>query len=86
MPNAEKACWRNPAGLFLCLDARLPARGDDDLRSASGAWTIANHVFLARYNHEATLLTDGRVLVTGGFDIGVSVSHDRFSGGPQSAK
>jgi N-acetylneuraminic acid mutarotase len=36
---------------------------------ASGSWTLADHMFLPRYNHEATLLADGRVLVTGGFNI-----------------
>ena len=35
----------------------------------TGAWSIAEHMANARYNHEATLLVDGRVLVTGGFNI-----------------
>ena len=35
----------------------------------SGAWTFADHMFLSRYSHEATLIADGRVLVTGGFNI-----------------
>ena len=39
---------------------------------ARDTWTVADHMFLARFNHAATLLQDGRVLVTGGFNIGAN--------------
>src|SRR5262245_41328019 len=39
---------------------------------AGDTWTIADHMFAARYNQQATRLSDGRVLVTGGFNISIS--------------
>ena len=38
---------------------------------ATNTWTVADHMSIARYNHQATLLPDGRVLVTGGFNISI---------------
>src|SRR5687768_5586066 len=35
----------------------------------TNTWSATDHMAIARYNHQATLLMDGRVLVTGGFNI-----------------
>jgi Kelch motif len=38
---------------------------------ATDTWTAADHMSIARYNQQATLLADGRVLVTGGFNVSI---------------
>lgn len=35
----------------------------------TGRWSTIDHMANARYNHQSTLLPDGRVLVTGGFNV-----------------
>jgi N-acetylneuraminic acid mutarotase len=48
----------------------------------SGTWTATAEMNEARYGHNATLLLDGRVLVTGGFSTATSVELYTPAGNP----
>ena len=63
-------------GKVLVTGGAPDSQGDSSLSSAeiydpdSGAWTTIASMSIARQNHTATLLPDGRVLVAGGADVG----------------
>src|SRR5690349_19947389 len=47
--------------LILILTQAIPARAD-------GSWTSVNPMGITRAQHTATLLSDGKVLIAGGYD------------------
>src|SRR5206468_6083055 len=49
-------------------DSDADGIGDACESAASGTWSITDSLTAARYEHTQTLLSNGKVLVAGGFD------------------
>lgn len=65
-------------GLVLALGASAAAGARDEGAWAEGTWSLTGEMGAPRAYHMATLLTDGRVLVTGGYTEGPLASSEVY--------
>ena len=56
-------CFRKPSALLMVL---IVSVGTVSRLEAQNTWSLTDSMSTARWVHTATLLSDGRVLVTGG--------------------